>query len=197
MKSFTVNFLLLSVLSQYSIAFTPTTPIAKKASTFPSTTLCSTKEEQDSCHIKSLSSIINRHDFLSKICATSTAAAATTMGIASNSLLFPIQPSYARGRATLEFALDRYYPRIEAGGVFYANDLKKAIETNDWRAIKVRRIEMMRERMQSGNQAIRLLWEENIHEFRSQKIWFFFFFFFLNRLQQVNHQNAPKKIKPK
>lgn len=42
----------------------------------------------------------------------------------------------ARGRATLESALDRYYPRLEAAGVFYANDLKRAIEKNDWAAIK-------------------------------------------------------------
>ncbi len=56
----------------------------------------------------------------------------------SSTLLFPTQPASARGRATLEYSLDRYYPRIEAGGVFYANDLKKAIERNDWKAIKVR-----------------------------------------------------------
>ena len=43
----------------------------------------------------------------------------------------------ARGRATLEAALDRYYPRLEAAGAFYANDLKRAIEKNDWAAIKV------------------------------------------------------------
>ena len=43
----------------------------------------------------------------------------------------------ARGRATLEFSYDRYTPRILDGGVFYANDLKKAIANNDWKAIKV------------------------------------------------------------
>lgn len=43
----------------------------------------------------------------------------------------------ARGRATLEFSYDRYTPRIIDGGVFYANDLKKAIANNDWKAIKV------------------------------------------------------------
>lgn len=77
----------------------------------------------------------SRHDFLSKIAITSTAV---TAGIISNTVLVPVEPSFARGRATLEFALDRYYPRIEAGGTFYANDLKKAIERNDWQAIKVR-----------------------------------------------------------
>lgn len=60
-----------------------------------------------------------------------------TAGV-SSTLLFPTQPASARGRATLEYSLDRYYPRIEAGGVFYAIDLKKAIERNDWKAIKVR-----------------------------------------------------------
>ena len=43
----------------------------------------------------------------------------------------------ARGRATLEQAYDRYTPRIEAGGEFYAKDLKRAIEKADWAAIKV------------------------------------------------------------
>lgn len=69
---------------------------------------------------------VNRHDFLTAIIAT---------GI-SSSILLPSQPAEARGRATLEYALDRYYPRIEAGGVFYSNDLRKAIEKNDWNAIK-------------------------------------------------------------
>lgn len=46
----------------------------------------------------------------------------------------------ARGRATLEFSYDRYTPRILDGGIFYANDLKKAIANNDWKAIKVREL---------------------------------------------------------
>jgi hypothetical protein len=73
---------------------------------------------------------VNRQDFLTTIVASSTA-------IVTSSVLLPTEPAHARGRATLEYAIDRYYPRIEAGGVFYANDLKKAIERNDWTAIKV------------------------------------------------------------
>jgi hypothetical protein len=72
---------------------------------------------------------VNRQDFLTTIVASSTA-------IVTSSVLLPTEPAHARGRATLEYAIDRYYPRIEAGGVFYANDLKKAIERNDWTAIK-------------------------------------------------------------
>ena len=69
----------------------------------------------------------SRQEFLSAAVATTAA-----------SLVFsPIEPVQARGRATLEFAIDRYYPRLEAGGAFYASDLKKAIEKNDWAAIKV------------------------------------------------------------
>ena len=70
---------------------------------------------------------INRQDFITLIVS----------GSVSSTLLLPREPAFARGRATLEYSLDRYYPRIEAGGVFYANDLKKAIEKNDWNAIKV------------------------------------------------------------
>lgn len=75
------------------------------------------------------SDTIDRKGFLTSV---------ITVGIISSSALLPNEPAVARGRATLEYALDRYYPRIEAGGVFYATDLKKAIEKNDWQAIKVR-----------------------------------------------------------
>eukprot|EP00551_Chaetoceros_affinis_P002407 CAMPEP_0203644660 /NCGR_PEP_ID=MMETSP0088-20131115/10045_1 /ASSEMBLY_ACC=CAM_ASM_001087 /TAXON_ID=426623 /ORGANISM="Chaetoceros affinis, Strain CCMP159" /LENGTH=253 /DNA_ID=CAMNT_0050501241 /DNA_START=1 /DNA_END=762 /DNA_ORIENTATION=- len=71
---------------------------------------------------------IDRQDFISSI---------ITIGIATTTTITSIpQPAQARGRATLEYALDRYYPRIEAGGTFYATDLRTAIEKNDWGAIK-------------------------------------------------------------
>lgn len=54
-----------------------------------------------------------RGDFLS------TAALAVASAVVVN----PIQPSYARGRATLEAAYDRYVPRINEGGVFYKKEL--------------------------------------------------------------------------
>lgn len=57
-------------------------------------------------------------------------------GVLVSTLLLPFESADARGRATLEYSCDRYYPRIEAGGEFYANDLKRAIERNDWAAIK-------------------------------------------------------------
>lgn len=74
---------------------------------------------------------MDRQDFLST---------AVTAGIVSSTIIMPTQSASARGRATLEYALDRYYPRIEAGGVFYANDLRKAIEKSDWKTIKVNEI---------------------------------------------------------
>jgi len=52
------------------------------------------------------SSQTTRGDFLS------TAAIATTV------LVNPIQPAYARGRATLEPAYEKYAPRIIEGGKF-------------------------------------------------------------------------------
>lgn len=69
---------------------------------------------------------MSRQDFFSVAIASSVASAA----------FFQPEVAEARGRATLEYAYDRYYPRLEAGGQFYANDLKKAIERNDWAAIK-------------------------------------------------------------
>lgn len=64
------------------------------------------------------------------------------MGIATSlvgaSVFISPEAAIARGRATLEYSYDRYVPRIVDGGVFYANDLKKAIANNDWKAIKVR-----------------------------------------------------------
>ena len=68
-----------------------------------------------------------RHSFLTTV---PTLLIGSTLVTAPNN-------ARARGRATLESALDRYYPRLEAAGVFYSNDLKKAIEKNDWAAIKV------------------------------------------------------------
>jgi hypothetical protein len=78
----------------------------------------------------SVGTALSRENFLAKVVTTATTSAAVT------SCLLPIQPVEARGRATLEYSCDRYYPRLEAGGNFYANDLKRAIEKNDWAAIK-------------------------------------------------------------
>ena len=71
-----------------------------------------------------------RADVLSTL---SKSAAAVAAGSAAN-VLTP-SPSFARGRATLEAAYDRYTPRIVAGGQFYAQDFKKMIEKNDFKAI--------------------------------------------------------------
>ena len=72
----------------------------------------------------------NRADVLSTL---SRAAAAVAAG--STATVLTPTPSFARGRATLEAAYDRYTPRIVAGGQFYAQDFKKMIEKNDFKAI--------------------------------------------------------------
>jgi hypothetical protein len=51
-------------------------------------------------------------------------------------LLTPLQPAHARGRATLQYAYDRYSPRILAGGEFYKKDLSALIQKQNWQGIK-------------------------------------------------------------
>ena len=87
-------------------------------------------EPLTSVYGESSMSMSSRQEFIS-------AAVATSAGVLASATILPIQPAEARGRATLEYSCDRYYPRLEAGGTFYANDLRKAIEKNDWNAIKV------------------------------------------------------------
>jgi len=76
---------------------------------------------------ESSSDVQTRSNFLS----TSTGA------IIAAGVFLDSRPTYARGRATLEAAYDRYTPRIIAGGKFYASDLRKLIEKNDWNGIKL------------------------------------------------------------
>ena len=45
-------------------------------------------------------------------------------------------PAEARGHATLAQSYDRFAPRIVAGGKFFASDLRKLIERNDWAGLK-------------------------------------------------------------
>mmetsp|Transcript_36543 Transcript_36543/g.40802 ORF Transcript_36543/g.40802 Transcript_36543/m.40802 type:complete len:276 (+) Transcript_36543:78-905(+) len=51
-------------------------------------------------------------------------------------LLVPSDPAFARGRATLEQAYERYSKRILDGGSFYKKDLKTLIAKDDWSGIK-------------------------------------------------------------
>jgi hypothetical protein len=84
----------------------------------------------DQNRIARQSTEITRPNFIDII--TKGAAGAVTTSI----LLHP-SPLSARGRATLEQSYDRYAPRIIAGGAFYKNELKKAIDKNDWIFLKV------------------------------------------------------------
>jgi hypothetical protein len=67
-----------------------------------------------------------RSDFISTVSIVSALVIATT----------PIEPVYARGRATLEYAYDRFTPRIIDGGKFYKSQLSSAIAKSDWKFIK-------------------------------------------------------------
>jgi phytoene dehydrogenase-like protein len=60
-------------------------------------------------------------------------------GLLTSSLAFWSDDDWvaqARGRATLEQSFERYAPRIRAGGAFYATDLRKLIESNDFAGIR-------------------------------------------------------------
>ena len=72
-------------------------------------------------------SSIKRNDFLT----TATTSILTTSLI----LTTPISPASARGRASLEYAYDRYVPRINDGGKFYKSTLYGAISKGDWKSI--------------------------------------------------------------
>ena len=54
----------------------------------------------------------------------------------TSALLVGEQPASARGRATLEFAYEKYVPRIIAGGDFYKSKMKGMIGSSDFSGIK-------------------------------------------------------------
>uniref|UniRef100_A0A7S4EP78 Uncharacterized protein n=1 Tax=Pseudo-nitzschia australis TaxID=44445 RepID=A0A7S4EP78_9STRA len=63
---------------------------------------------------------------------TSLSLIATTATLS----LIPVDPAFARGRATLEQAYDRYSGRIIGGGNFYKNEMKTMIAKDDWAGIR-------------------------------------------------------------
>lgn len=69
-----------------------------------------------------------RADFLRT--SASIVSAATSLS------LMPVEPVFARGRATLEQAYDRYSERIISGGEFYKNQMKTMVAKEDWAGIK-------------------------------------------------------------
>jgi hypothetical protein len=62
--------------------------------------------------------------------------ALVAVGATTSSLVFPMEPAMARGRATLEYTYERYVPRIIAGGEFYKKDFQALIAKADWKGIK-------------------------------------------------------------
>lgn len=56
--------------------------------------------------------------------------------IATSVVFAPVAPAYARGRATLDQAYDRYTPRIIAGGQFFKKNLQALVAKNDFQGIK-------------------------------------------------------------
>jgi hypothetical protein len=71
---------------------------------------------------------IKRDDFL----ANGAATALTTALILTTT---PTSPAQARGRATLDYAYERYVPRINEGGKFYKSQLYGAIAKGDWKGV--------------------------------------------------------------
>ena len=69
----------------------------------------------------------SRGEFLAAAAAVAATGAATA--------ILPAQPAYARGRATLEQAYERYTPRIIDGGAFYKSQLFGAVSKADWKNI--------------------------------------------------------------
>ena len=72
--------------------------------------------------------VSSRADFLKQLPACALAGAI---------VLQPNAPALARGRATLDYAYDRYTPRIIDGGNFYKSEFQKLVAKNDWSGIKV------------------------------------------------------------
>lgn len=73
-----------------------------------------------------INEVTSRKDFAKALVAGGLAISAATAA----------EPAVARGRATLEQSYQRYAPRIRAGGLFYASDLKQLVGKNDWQGIK-------------------------------------------------------------
>lgn len=73
--------------------------------------------------------VVDRSSFLQGVLGT-------TAAIVTSSFLTTAEPAFARGRATLEQAVQKYAPRIRSGGAFYASDLKSMVAKNDWTGIK-------------------------------------------------------------
>jgi len=61
----------------------------------------------------------------------------TVTAVTSTVITNPIQPAYARGRATLEQAYDRYTPRIIEGSAFYKSQLYGAVSKGNWKNLEL------------------------------------------------------------
>lgn len=66
----------------------------------------------------------SRANFLQVACVTGVA------------VTLPTDAAYARGRATLDYAYERYVPRIISGGEFFKKDFAAMIGKLDWSGIK-------------------------------------------------------------
>lgn len=81
---------------------------------------------------KHLKSGVTRATFLT----TSSSSIAVSTAAAASLLLMPADHAFARGRATLEQAYDRYSSRILDGGAFYKDKMKTMIAKDDFAGIK-------------------------------------------------------------
>eukprot|EP00536_Pseudo-nitzschia_multiseries_P000929 jgi/Psemu1/282665/fgenesh1_pg.11_\ len=128
MGKFAVSCLALSALATQVSSFSSPSPIVSPGVSSRSgqgvvPLSLSNENNQDNYHVPS------RADFLRT--SSLVIAAATSLS------LMPIDPAFARGRATLEQAYDRYSGRIIDGGNFYKTQMKAMIAKDDWAGIKV------------------------------------------------------------
>lgn len=115
-----------SVFSQSSAFLSTPSLFSSSSTTAPQLSTIILQESKIANDITSY----DRKNFLSTLTQTTVAVTGTAL------LITKPEEAQARGRATLEQSYDRYVPRIEAGGKFYANDLRRAVEKADWAAIK-------------------------------------------------------------
>ncbi|VEU41587.1 unnamed protein product [Pseudo-nitzschia multistriata] len=126
MEKFAISCLALSVLvTQVSSFASPSTAVALSAGarSWQEGPLALLNDNNQDNHYAP-----SRAEFLSKTSSAITAAASLS--------LVPIDPAFARGRATLEQAYDRYSSRIIDGGNFYKTQMKTMVAKDDWAGIK-------------------------------------------------------------
>ena len=122
-KIFISCLTLTALVAQVSSFAPPSSIIGHASGSGELVQLSLSSDDQEGRHVDS------RAEFLQKSSSIIAAAASWS--------LVTVDPAFARGRATLEQAYDRYYERISNGGNFYKTQLKSLIAKDDWAGINV------------------------------------------------------------